>query len=110
NLRSVDVAFPVGRFTCVTGVSGSGKSSLISEILYPALASRLHRANATPGLHRAVRGIEHVDKVINVDQQPIGLTPSSNPATYTGVFDLVRQVFARLPDSKIRGYTADRFS
>jgi len=110
NLRSVDVAFPLGRFTCVTGVSGSGKSSLISEILFPALAARLHRANLTPGAHGAILGIEHVDKVINVDQQPIGVTPSSNPATYTGVFDLVRQVFARLPESKVRGYTVDRFS
>ncbi|MCB9857753.1 MAG: excinuclease ABC subunit UvrA [Phycisphaerales bacterium] len=110
NLRNVDVAFPLSRFTCVTGVSGSGKSSLISEILYPALASRLHRANLTPGVHGAILGIEHVDKVINVDQQPIGVTPSSNPATYTGIFDLVRQVYARLPESKVRGYTVDRFS
>lgn len=110
NLCNVDVAFPLGRFTCVTGVSGSGKSSLISEILYPALAARLHRANLSPGAHGAILGIEHVDKVINVDQQPIGVTPSSNPATYTGIFDLVRQVYSKLPESKVRGYTVDRFS
>lgn len=110
NLRNIDVAFPLGRFTCITGVSGSGKSSLISEILYPALAARLHRANLTPGAHNEILGMENVDKVINVDQQPIGVTPSSNPATYTGIFDLVRQVYARLPESKVRGYTVDRFS
>jgi excinuclease ABC subunit A len=110
NLRSIDVSFPIGRFICVTGVSGSGKSSLVTEILYPALASRLHRARMTPGAHETIRGLDHVDKVINVDQQPIGQSPLSNPATYTGVFDLVREVFARLPESKVRGYTANRFS
>lgn len=110
NLRSIDAAFPLGRLICVTGVSGSGKSSLITEILYPALANRIHRARLTPGAHDEIRGIEHVDKVINVDQQPIGNSPLSSPATYCGVFDLIREVFARLPDSRIRGYTANRFS
>ncbi len=110
NLRNIDVSFPLGRFICVTGVSGSGKSSLVTEILYPALASRIHRAALTPGTHREILGIDHIDKVINVDQQPIGMAPSSNPATYTGVFDLVRAVFAKLPESKVRGYTINRFS
>jgi excinuclease ABC subunit A len=110
NLRSIDVPFPLGRFVCVTGVSGSGKSSLVTEILYPALAARLHRARLTPGGHETIRGLDHVDKVINVDQQPIGNSPLSNAATYTGVFDLIREVFARLPESKVRGYTVNRFS
>jgi excinuclease ABC subunit A len=110
NLKNIDVALPLGRFICITGVSGSGKSSLVCDILHPALASRLHRARLSPGAHGDIRGMEHVDKVINVDQQPIGNSPLSNPATYSGVFDLVREVFARLPDSKIRGYTANRFS
>ena len=110
NLRNIDVSFPLGRFVCVTGVSGSGKSSLVTEILYPALASRIHRARMTPGAHGEIQGIDFVDKVINVDQQPIGNSPSSNPATYTGVFDLIRTVFAKLPESKVRGYTINRFS
>ena len=110
NLKGIDARFPLGRFTCVTGVSGSGKSSLINEILYPALAARLHRADMRPGLHKTILGIEQVDKVINVDQQPIGVTPSSNAATYTGIFDLVRAVYAKLPESKVRGYTVNRFS
>jgi len=110
NLRCIDVAFPLGRFTCVTGVSGSGKSSLVTEILYPALAARIHRARATPGAHERILGLDFVDKVINVDQQPIGNSPLSNAATYTGVFDLIREVFARLPESKMRGYTINRFS
>ncbi|MBX3395710.1 MAG: excinuclease ABC subunit UvrA [Phycisphaerae bacterium] len=110
NLRGLDAVFPLGRFVCVTGVSGSGKSSLVTDILYPALASRIHRAGVTPGLHRGLKGVEFIDKVINVDQQPIGVTPSSNPATYTGVFDLTREVFARLPESKVRGFTANKFS
>ncbi|HWL95523.1 MAG TPA: excinuclease ABC subunit UvrA [Phycisphaerae bacterium] len=110
NLRGVDVQFPLGRFVCVTGVSGSGKSSLVTDILYPALASRIHRAAATPGRHREIRGIEFIDKTINVDQQPIGMSPSSNPATYTGVFDLVREVFAKMPESKVRGFTVNKFS
>jgi len=110
NLRNVDVALPLGRFICVTGVSGSGKSSLINDILYPVLATRIHRARMPIGAHKELRGIDHVDKVINVDQQPIGNSPLSNPATYTGLFDIVRELFARLPESKVRGYTANRFS
>ena len=110
NLRGIDVSFPLGRFICVTGVSGSGKSSLVTDILQPALAARLHRARSTPGAHDEIRGIEFIDKVINVDQQPIGNSPSSSPATYTGVFDPIRAVFAKLPDSKVRGYTINRFS
>ncbi|MFQ5414022.1 MAG: excinuclease ABC subunit A, partial [Phycisphaerae bacterium] len=110
NLKEVDVAFPLGRFTCVTGVSGSGKSSLVSSILYPALAARLHRARLVPGGHDRVSGLEHVDKVINVDQSPIGNSPASNPATYTGVFDEIRTLFAKLPESRMRGYSANRFS
>ena len=110
NLKGIDAAFPLGRFVCVTGVSGSGKSSLITEILYPALASRIHRARLTPGAHNDILGLDFVDKVINVDQQPIGNSPLSSPATYCGVFDLIREVFAKLPDSKVRGYTINRFS
>lgn len=110
NLKGIDVAIPLGKLTCITGVSGSGKSSLITEILYPALASRIHRARLTPGAHEEIRGLDYVDKVINVDQQPIGNSPLSNPATYCGVFDVMREVFARLPDSRVRGYTANRFS
>ncbi|HKQ50562.1 MAG TPA: excinuclease ABC subunit UvrA [Phycisphaerae bacterium] len=110
NLQGIDAAFPLSRFVCVTGVSGSGKSSLITEILYPALAARIHRARLTPGAYDEIRGLDFVDKVINVDQQPIGNSPLSSPATYSGVFDLVREVFAKLPDSKIRGYTVNRFS
>ncbi|HEY3245977.1 MAG TPA: ATP-binding cassette domain-containing protein [Phycisphaerae bacterium] len=110
NLKGIDVAFPLGRFTVVTGVSGSGKSSLVSDILYNALAARIHRARLVPGAHDRISGLEFVDKVINVDQEPIGNTPSSNPATYTGVFDLMRELFARLPEAKVRGYTVNRFS
>jgi len=110
NLKEIDVAFPLGRFTCVTGVSGSGKSTLVSEILYRALAVRIHRARLVPGGHRRIDGIEQVDKIINVDQSPIGNSPTSNPATYTGVFDTIRELFAKLPLAKIRGYTPNRFS
>ena len=110
NLKEIDVAFPLSRFTCVTGVSGSGKSTLVSDILYNALAARIHRANLVPGGHERITGIEYIDKVINVDQTPIGNSPTSNPATYTGVFDAVRDLYAALPLSKIRGYTANRFS
>ncbi len=110
NLQNIDVDLPLGRVIAVTGVSGSGKSSLISDILYPALARRIHRARLTAGAHERLRGIDLVDKVINVDQQPIGNSPSSNPATYTGVFDLIRALYARLPDSRVRGYSAERFS
>ncbi|MEE8169320.1 MAG: hypothetical protein V3T70_02120 [Phycisphaerae bacterium] len=110
NLKHIDVAIPLNRFVCVTGVSGSGKSSLVSDILWPGLAQRIHRSAAVPGGHDELRGIKQLDKVINVDQAPIGSSPHSNAATYTGVFDLIRELFARLPDSKIRGYTANRFS
>ncbi|MCH7886126.1 MAG: excinuclease ABC subunit A, partial [Planctomycetes bacterium] len=110
NLKEIDAAFPLGRFTCVTGVSGSGKSTLVSAILYNALAARIHRARVVPGGHDRITGIDPIDKVINVDASPIGNSPTSNPATYTGVFDAVRELFAKLPMSKIRGYTANRFS
>ncbi len=110
NLKEIDVAFPLGRFTCVTGVSGSGKSTLVSSILHNALAARIHRARLVPGGHERISGIENIDKVVNVDQSPIGVSPTSNPATYTGVFDVIRNLFARLPVSRMRGYTANRFS
>jgi len=110
NLRNVDVALPLGCFIAVTGVSGSGKSSLVNDVLYGALARRIHRANLEPGGHDELVGVEHIDKVINVDQSPIGNSPSSNPATYTGVFDLIRELFARLPEAKVRGYNVNRFS
>jgi excinuclease ABC subunit A len=110
NLQTIDVEIPLGVFTAVTGPSGSGKSTLINNILYPALARRLHRASLRPGRHREIRGIQEIDKVIRVDQSPLGNTPSSNPATYTGVFDLIRMLFAKLPESKARGYTARQFS
>ncbi|MHC4610198.1 MAG: excinuclease ABC subunit UvrA, partial [Planctomycetota bacterium] len=110
NLQGIDVDLPLGRFTAVTGVSGSGKSTLVNEILYNALAARIHRARLVPGAHEGIGGVEHVDKVINVDQSPIGNSPSSNPATYTGAFDAVRDLFAQLPDAKVRGYSANRFS
>ncbi len=110
NLRNIDVAFPLGAFVAVTGVSGSGKSSLVHEVLYQTLARRLHRARTPATAHDDILGLEHIDKVINVDQDPIGNTPSSNPATYTGVFDLIRQLFAQLPESKVRGYRPQRFS
>jgi excinuclease ABC subunit A len=110
NLKNIDVSFPLGAFIAVTGVSGSGKSSLVHEILYNALARKLHRARTTVGAHDDIEGIDNIDKVINVDQDPIGNSPSSNPATYTGVFDLIRQLFAQLPESRVRGYQARRFS
>ncbi len=110
NLKEIDVAFPLGRFIVVTGVSGSGKSSLVTDTLHNALAARIHRARLLAGAHTRITGIEHIDKVVNVDQSPIGNSPSSNPATYTGLFDAVRELFAKLPDSKVRGYTANRFS
>ena len=97
NLKEIDVAFPLSRFTCVTGVSGSGKSTLVTEILHRALAARIHRARVVPGGHERITGVEHVDKVINADQSPIGNSPTSNPATYTGLFDAVRELFAKLP-------------
>jgi len=110
NLANIDAPIPLGRFVCVSGVSGSGKSSLINEILWPALAARIQRANLTPGEHDRIDGVEQLDKIISVDQSPIGSTPSSNPATYTGAFDWIRELFARLPESKLHGYAANRFS
>lgn len=110
NLRDVTVRFPLGVFICVTGVSGSGKSSLITETLYPALANRLNRAQLKPGPFRALHGLEHLDKVIDIDQQPIGRTPRSNPATYVKLFDLIRELFASTNEAKLRGYNAGRFS
>lgn len=110
NLKDVDVNIPLGVFTCVTGVSGSGKSSLINEVLYKRLARDLNRAHCIPGKHKDIEGISLLDKVINIDQSPIGRTPRSNPATYTGVFDLVRDLFAQTPDAKMRGYSKGRFS
>ncbi|MCC7475977.1 MAG: ATP-binding cassette domain-containing protein [Pirellulales bacterium] len=110
NLKNINVAFPLGTLTAVTGVSGSGKSSLVEDILYNHLAKTLHRASTVPGACDEIRGIEHINKVIRVDQQPLGNTPSSNPATFTGAFELIRQLFAQLPESKLRGYTARMFS
>jgi excinuclease ABC subunit A len=110
NLKNIDVAFPLGTFIAVTGVSGSGKSSLVSDILYNTLARKLHRARTPAALVDDIQGLEQIDKVINVDQDPIGNSPTSNPATYTGVFDLIRQLFAQLPESKVRGYHPRRFS
>jgi excinuclease ABC subunit A len=110
NLQNIDVDIPVGLFTCVTGVSGSGKSSLINQILYPAMAKELNRANPKIGKHSKIIGFEHFDKVINIDQQPIGRTPRSNPATYIKLFDPIRNLFAQLPASKLRGYKPGRFS
>ena len=110
NLKNIDVKFPLGIMTCVTGVSGSGKSSLVNQILYKRLARDLNRARTIPGKHKRIEGLEQVDKVINIDQSPIGRTPRSNPATYTGVFDLIRDLFAGTPDAKARGYKKGRFS
>ena len=110
NLKNIDVRIPLGTLTVVTGVSGSGKSSLVEDILYNALARKLHRAKVFPGAHDDIRGLELVNKVIRVDQQPLGQTPTSNPATFTGVFDLVRSLYAQLPDAKLRGYSPRRFS
>ncbi len=110
NLKNIDVEFPLGVLTCVTGVSGSGKSSLVNEILYKSLARELNRARTIPGAHEGIEGLEQVDKVINIDQSPIGRTPRSNPATYTGVFDLIRDLFAATSDAKAKGYKKGRFS
>lgn len=110
NLKKVNVDIPLGKFVCVTGVSGSGKSSLINDILYKKLATELNGAKKTPGRHKEIRGIENLDKVIEIDQSPIGRTPRSNPATYTGVFTDIRELFAETPDAKRRGYSAGRFS
>ena len=110
NLRHIDVQIPLGEFVCVTGVSGSGKSSLINEILYKKLALELNRAHTHPGAHREVLGLEYLDKVIQIDQSPIGRTPRSNPATYTGLFNDIRELFASTQEAKMRGFTASRFS
>lgn len=110
NLKNIDVEIPLGTFTCVTGVSGSGKSSLINEILFPALSQKLYRSKAPVGRIKKIWGIQYIDKVIDIDQSPIGRTPRSNPATYTGLFTFIRELFAMLPESKMRGYKAGRFS
>ena len=110
NLKNIDVSFPLGVMTCVTGVSGSGKSSLVNEILYKSLARKLNRARTIPGKFKKMEGVEQLDKVIAIDQSPIGRTPRSNPATYTGVFDMIRDLFASTADAKVRGYSKGRFS
>ena len=110
NLKNIDVKFPLGVFTCVTGVSGSGKSTLVNEILYKTVAQKLNGANEKPGKCKTVKGIENIDKIINIDQSPIGRTPRSNPATYTGVFDEIRNIFAETNEAKLRGYGKGRFS
>ena len=110
NLKKIDVKVPLGVFTCVTGVSGSGKSSLVNEILYKSLAKQLNRARTIPGRHKKIEGVEQLDKIINIDQSPIGRTPRSNPATYTGMFDMIRDLFAATMDAKERGYKKGRFS
>jgi excinuclease ABC subunit A len=110
NLKAIDVAFPLGVFCCVTGVSGSGKSTLVNEILFRAVANRVHRAKLRPGAHKKIKGADKIDKIINIDQSPIGRTPRSNPATYTGVFDHIRELYSRTPESRARGYKPGRFS
>jgi len=110
NLKNIDVSIPLGKLVCITGVSGSGKSSLMVEVLYKALARHFHHAHAQPGEHRRIEGLENLDKIINIDQSPIGRTPRSNPGTYTSLFDQIRGLFADLPESKIRGYKMGRFS
>ncbi len=110
NLKHIDVEIPVGLFTCVTGVSGSGKSTLINDTLYPAVAQRLYKSKNNPSPHRTVEGIEHFDKIIDIDQSPIGRTPRSNPATYTGLFTPIRELFSNTPESRARGYKPGRFS
>jgi len=110
NLSNLDVKFPLGVLTCVTGVSGAGKSTLINQILFPAIANKLHKTEHDVGKHKSITGLEHIDKIINIDQKPIGRTPRSNPATYTKTFDYIRDFFALLPESKARGYKKGRFS
>jgi excinuclease ABC subunit A len=109
-LRNVDLEIPIGLLTCVTGVSGSGKSSLVTDILYRALARHFYRAKVIPGSHTRIEGLDQIDKVIDIDQSPIGRTPRSNPATYTGLFTPMRELFTQLPEAKIRGYGPGRFS
>ena len=110
NLKSISTRIPLGKFVCVTGVSGSGKSSLIIEVLFKALAQRIYRSKDRPGAHESIRGIELLDKVIDIDQSPIGRTPRSNPATYTNMFTPIRELFASMPEAKMRGYQPGRFS
>ena len=110
NLKNINVQFPLGVLTCVTGVSGSGKSTLVNEILYKTIAQKINNANEKPGKCKEITGIENIDKIINIDQSPIGRTPRSNPATYTGVFDEIRDIFAATNDAKLRGYSKGRFS
>jgi excinuclease ABC subunit A len=110
NLKDIDISFPLGCFTCVTGVSGSGKSTLIIETLYPALVQRLRHARISAGNHRDLQGLEYIDKVVNIDQSPIGRTPRSNPGTYTGLFSFIRELFSKTPDARMRGYKPGRFS
>ena len=110
NLKNINVKIPLGVFTCITGVSGSGKSTLINEILYKSLAKQIYKSNEKPGKHKEITGIQNIDKIINIDQSPIGRTPRSNPATYTGVFDLIRDIFAETSEAKLRGYGKGRFS
>src|SRR5262249_34832280 len=110
NLKGIDAAIPLGTFTCVTGVSGGGKSTLVIDTLYKALARKLYGAREHPSPHKAIERIEHLDKVVDIDQSPFGRTPRSNPATYTGAFTPIRDWFTELPESKARGYKAGRFS
>jgi excinuclease ABC subunit A len=110
NLKEIDVKIPLGKLVCITGVSGSGKSTLMSDILYNALAAKLMGTRTSAGDHKKIEGVEHLDKIINIDQSPIGRTPRSNPGTYTGLFDEIRKLYAELPESKVRGYKPGRFS
>lgn len=110
NLKNISVKFPLGLFNCVTGVSGSGKSTLVNEVLYKTVTKELNGSNIKPGKCKAVKGLQHIDKIINIDQSPIGRTPRSNPATYTGVFDFIRDIFASTEEAKLRGYSKGRFS
>ena len=110
NLKNIDVSFPLGKFICVTGVSGSGKSTLVNEILYKGASQKLYRSFKKPGKYKSIEGLDEIDKVIAIDQSPIGRTPRSNPATYTGVFDMIRDLFAKTPEAKARGYKKGRFS